>query len=636
MKYPSLLLAILPWLPFPAAAGLSDQPADADDPAFVREAALEIDKHVARWYRDQGWTVPEVADDATFLRRAFLVTIGRIPTTEEAIAFLEFEAEGKRSRLIDYLLDSPGYSSHMANWAFDLLRVADRKAGSRGDFEPYRAWVRRAIEENRPWDELTRELLAARGSMWDPQEAAVGYYLRDRGMELDNLANSMRIFLGSRMECAQCHDDPFGDTERMDFYELAAFTHGQSTGNRRPLRGIWEEVREEDQRGTVEYAAARLLWDEVFGMTLTGGGRGRIPLPSDWQYRGQPGEMVGGRTPFGKVVRLSDRRDDGEGRSELAEWVTTRNEARFPSVIANRMWQRVMGRGIYEPVDEYVEAAETHLPAMMHELIDLMIDLDYDLKAFQKILLNTRTFQFMPNPEPSKVAGGDDFHGRRLARLSAEQIWDSLITLAGGNPDTQPPRQPDSRIRVRGRPVNFEGKTMKELSDEVLATESEREMRRYFERLVEAVKHGGDGGTSGGMAMMEADDGRGGKRVWVRASELPSPAPPDHLLFLFGQADREIIESASREPNVGQVLALMNGFVQDELVNRPEALVYRSLKGASTASEKIRRLYVTILTRPPSDEEMGWMLEEVEASGEAAYRNIVSALIMSSEFLFLQ
>jgi hypothetical protein len=382
-----------------------------------------------------------------------------------------------------------------------------------------------------------------------------------------------------------------------------------------------------------------VIWDEVFGMTLRGGGRGRIPLPSDWQYRGQPGEMVGARTPFGRIVRLSDRRDDGEGRRELAEWVTSRNEERFPSVIANRMWQRVMGRGIYEPIDEYTPARETHHPAMMHELVDLMVTLDYDLKAFQRVLLHTRTFQFVPNPEPSKVPGGDDFHGRQLSRLSAEQIWDSLITLAGGDPDRKALRAADSRIRVRGKTIDFEGKTMQDLSDEVLAITSEQEMRQYFKRFVRAVKNSGGKGGKGGKgsaAMMQAPGPRYGRRAQVRASELPSPAPRDHLLFLFGQADREVVESSSREPNVGQVLSLMNGFVQEQLVHRSSAHLYRSLEDAETVPSKIRRLYLAILSRPPSEEEMEWMTAEVEASGEAGYQNIVSALVMSSEFLFLQ
>ena len=97
-----------------------------------------------------------------------------------------------------------------------------------------------------------------------------------------------------------------------------------------------------------------------------------------------------------------------------------------------------------------------------------------------------------------------------------------------------------------------------------------------------------------------------------------------------------MVEASSREPNVGQVLSLMNGFVQRQLVNNPDAHLYKGLVGANTDEEKIRRIYVAILNRPPTEVEMGWMKDEMKASGESGLRNIVSALVMSSEFLFMQ
>ncbi|MGB1131040.1 MAG: DUF1549 domain-containing protein, partial [Haloferula sp.] len=162
----SSLLALCAAIPLSAQTQAAAS--KADDPAFVKKAAFQIDSYVAGWYRTKRLPVPEVTDDATFLRRAFLVAIGRIPTAEEARFFLEIDEEGKRIQLIDYLLASQGYSSHMTNWAFDLLRVTDRKPGFGGSFEPYRDWVRRAVEDNMRWDDFTTSLLAARGNAWDP------------------------------------------------------------------------------------------------------------------------------------------------------------------------------------------------------------------------------------------------------------------------------------------------------------------------------------------------------------------------------------------------------------------------------------------------------------------------------------
>jgi hypothetical protein len=613
--------------------------AKADDPAFIAKAARSIDVHIASWYKKQKLEVPQVTDDATFLRRVFLVAIGRIPTGEEARAFLEIDDPAKRTQLIDYLMQSKGYSSTMTNWVFDLLRVTDGRPGFQGNFEPYRNWVRTAMENNMPWDDFTNALLASSGDGWDPQTAAVGYYTRDRGMPLDNLANSMRVFLGSRMECAQCHDDPFGTTERHEFYELAAFTEGQGSYRQNYMRKLWDEVGEAEKRNTVDYEVAQVMWDGVYGLSLGGSGAGKIELPTDYQYRdGEPGEMIGAKTPFGKTVRISEKSDKAEGRKELAEWVTTKTGEQFASVAANRMWKRVMGRGVYEPVDEYKESKELHHPELMSTLIGLMVELDYDLRAFQKVLLNTKTFQFVPNPQPSKVPGGDDFHGRQLTRLSAEQLWDSLITLASGDPDKLPRRTLDDRIYVSGRPVLVGKKSMVQVSKEVLALDSEQAVREYFNKLLAEVKTGGaSGSTSGSDGMMSmAKVNRYGKDSAVRASELPSPAPREHLLYLFGQSDRVVVDGSSREPNVGQVLSLMNGYVQNQLVNNTGAALYKSLDGATTDEEKVRRLYVTILNRPPSTEEMGWMKDELKKSKDNGLRNIVSALVMSSEFLFLQ
>jgi hypothetical protein len=606
-------------------------------PEFIKKAALQIDQHVASFYRSKNLAVPKTTDDATFLRRAFLVSIGRIPTAEEALAFLEIEDPTKREALIEYVLNSKGFSSHMTNWAFDLLRITDGRMGSSATNEPYRHWVRTAMTDNMPWDEFTRLLISSSGDGWSPATAAVGYYTRDRGMPLDNLSNTMRVFLGARMECAQCHDDPYGTTERHDFYELAAFTHGQTTLGQQHMQPLWDELVQGEKMRSEEYRVAQVLWDQIYGMSLAGGGAGQIQLPGDYQYRdGRPGELIAGRTPFGQTVRISDKKVENDGRKKLATWMIAKTEAQFPTMIANRMWKRVMGKGIYEPVDEFIPAEKTHHSALVAYLSELMVELGYDLRAFQKILLLTRTFQFATNPLPSSVDGGDDFHGRKIERLSSEQIWDSLITLAAGDPDKQATRTLDDRIYVSGKPVLTGKKTMTQLSKEVLALNSEAEVRTYFARLVSEVQATSPGADDESSMMGMKTIRKYDKNAKVRASELPSPAPRDHFLYLFGASDREVVDGYSREPNVGQVLSLMNGFVQRELVNQSSAHLYESLKDASSEKEKIRRLYIAILNRPPAEQEMTWMLDEVKQQGNAGYRNIVSALVMSSEFLFLQ
>lgn len=622
---------------FSAQLRANDQVRDIEK---LKKAAHQIDLRIANFYKNKKLPVPPVTDDATFLRRAFLVAIGRVPSAEEALDFIEIDDADKREKLAAYLMNSKGYSSHMSNWAFDLLRIRDvrKDNANQGTNVPYRYWVRMAINDNKPWDEFVRDLVAAKpGNEWDPKSANVGYYNSDRGMPLDNLANTMRVFLGSRMECAQCHDDPFGKTERKDFYQLAAFTDGQ-TPLSQPFNA--RKVHEKFNTGEIDspgFNLDRFIREGVLEMSLGGDGRGRISLPHDYQYKdGKPNEVIGAKTPFGKQVRLSDREDEGGGRAEFAEWIVAKNGEQFPAVIANRMWQRIMGKGIYEPVDDYIEARQTVYPELVSDLARLMVDLKYDLRAFQHVLMLTKTFQFVTNPNASRLEGGDDFHGRKITRLSAEQIWDSLLTLSSGNPDNMPIRKPDYTIRIYGKEVRKGSMNLLDLSDKLLSIQSEEEYEDYYSELLSEFKgeSKSDSGSSMSMAMTQAVKYDG--KASVRASELPSPAPRDHLMYLFGASDREVVEAASKDPNVGQVLSLMNGFVQQYLVSNSDADIYKSLIGVKSDEDKIRRLYITILNRTPTSEEMQIMLEEVKAGGDEGIRNIVSVLVMSSEFLFLQ
>lgn len=604
----------------------------------VWAGAQAIDSFLAKHQASLKRPGPVLIGDEKFLRRAYLVAIGRIPTANEAAEFLASGDPGKRELLVTQLVRSPGYASHMSNWTFDRLRVVDRKVGQPLRFSAYRDWVRAAVERNLPWDEMVAALLTAEGDGWDPGTAAVGYQTRDRGMALDNMAITMRVFLGSRMECAQCHNDPFGETKQKDFFRLAAFSNGTDAMKQDLMRDLFREMNAKPQV-SLEHQVAWMFWRDIYGLSLAGGGTGRIALPQDYRYHdARPGDIEGARAPFGKPTSLAGTRDRDDGRRRLAEWMTKGTGERFPAMIANQLWKRVMGAGFFEPADEYVELPETENPALSKYLASLMSSLDYNLRDFQHALLLSRAFQYETNAEPLTVAGGaDDFRGRRVARLSAEQLWDSLVTLVAGNPDGQPRRPLDRTIYLEGRPV-LQGKMdMAQLSRDVLALETAQQVRAYFNDFVAKVRAEENGGeaemTAPRMRQDPVDFVRGSH---PRASELPSPAPADHFLALFGQSNREVVDGATREPNMGQVLALMNGFVQREVIANPEAALNRGLAAAGTPEEKIRQLYLAVLSREPSVEEMELMRGEFDKNPESAPANIAAAMVMSAEFLYLQ
>ena len=615
-------------------AGAQTKEAPNLDQAQLKKAAFNVDKHVAALYRSKKLPVPAVVDDPTFLRRSFLVAAGRIPTLDEARMFLEIEDEGKREMLVSYLMKSDGYRSHMQNWAFDLLRVKDN-FGNRNTAAPYVEFIRSSVAQNMAWDDFAKQLIASRGSAWDDGNGAVGYFIRDKGMPLDNLSNTMRIFLGERMECAQCHDSPFNKWERMDFYELAAFTNGQGEVNRGPWSQVWRQEREAKTERSEFGRLVRWLGDTVHYPTLAGGGKGRIQLPSDYQYQdGDPGEMIGGRTHFGSRIRGSDRKDDGYSRKDFADWMVDPKNDRFTVIIVNRMWERVMGKPIFDPVDEFVEPEKTITPELVTYLSGLMKELHYDLRAFQNVLLLTKTFQFAANPKAFEAGMPQAFNGRQLERMSAEQVWDSLVTLTAGNPDKLPKRKYSDTIYYNNKPVLVGQKTMSQLSREILAIKSAKEYRSYVDNLLSQMKSGG--GKKNRDMMMSSGARPGPVRGMARASELPSPTPASHFLRDFGQSDRELIDSATKEPNMAQVLAIMNGHVEKMVTSNSNAAVYKALEAGSTDRDKVRFLYYSILSRPPSEEEMTLLMRDVIDGSTDSYRNLVSALVSTHEFIFIQ
>ena len=623
---------------------VAQQSSPKDDPEFLKESALMIDRHVAALYKSKKLEVPEVVDDPTFLRRSFIVAAGRIPNLEEARAFLEIEDADKREALVSYLMQSDGYRSQMTNWVFDLLRMQEQWYGSRDrSTSGYVEYVYNSVADNMPWDKFTRSLLASKGSAWVEGNGAVGYFVRDKGMELDNLSNTMRIFTGTRMECAQCHDDPFGEYERMDFYHLAAFVAGQPEMNSGPYRTVDREVDDAKEERSEFGELVNWLGNNVHYASLGGGGDGRIKLPNDYQYRdGDPGEMIGGKTLFGERERTSERKSSGDSRETFAEWISSPKNPRFNATIVNRMWQRVMGRGIWAPVDEYKEPTDTISPALVGDLVRLMQTLEYDLKAFQNVLLLTRTFQFAANPQAFDAGVPQSFNGRQLERMTAEQVWDSMVTLVKGNPDTLPKRQFSDAIFYNGKYHTNIGKTMSQLAEEVLAIKSPEKYREYVNELLDSMKYAEGGGEKPkkkkeSMGMMSGGKAAPGPaKGMARASELQTPAPEGHFLRQFGQSDRLLLDSATNEANMAQVLSLMNGHVEKMVVSNTDSALYKALEAGSTDRDKVRYLYYAVLGRPPGDDEMKFLMRDVIDGTPESYRNLSSALLSTHEFLFVQ
>lgn len=387
-----------------------------------------LDDLVAAYHGGKGTSLNPLVSDETFLRRVYLDVIGRIPSPTERQHFLEQPSLRKRAELIDSLLQSEGYVSHTFNWKADQLRLLSKAIPGQPGWL-YDDWVKDSVRSRQPYDDFVRQLITASGYLWE--NGAAGFYVRDLGMPLDHLSNLSRVFLGTRIECAQCHDHPLEPVTQKDFYQLAAFTYGvsnlaSSSGFSTDNVRVWKEL----QVMLDSMQASESLRDSVSRTTsylkrLTRDTPAQLKFPEDYASRSARGQLVHARTLFGDEAPVVT----GSPRAALAEWLVSPRNPRFTRNIVNRLWKRVIGVGLVEPVDSFTAVTHPALPSVLDFLTESMARLGYDERSLLAVILNSRLYQsetVRQDLEPGTVFS---LQGPLLRRLSAEQIWDPLLVL---------------------------------------------------------------------------------------------------------------------------------------------------------------------------------------------------------------
>lgn len=582
----------------------------------VMEAARKIDEFVEKNYAKYNVKPNPMTDDYQFVRRIYLDITGTIPTYQQTLKFINSKDPDKRANLIDELLASDGYASHAFNYWADILRYVDRISEDvRG--EPYRQWIKQSLAENKPWDQFVYELLTAEGLIWE--NPATGYLQRDANMPLDNMNNTVRIFLGTQIGCAQCHDHPFDRWTQKEFYQMAAFTFGTTTraggGDKRfwesnpseRLRDEYNEiVQEEEDRRNNYYVFEQLL---RVNMRIVNDQPGRkLQLPKDYAYEnGKPGQVVEPQTLFGSKANIKP----GETpRQAFARWLTEKENPRFAKTIANRLWQRAFGYGQIEPVDDMTDHTEAENPELMAFLEQTMKDLDFNMKEYQRILFNTKTYQRQACFDEVPFGAPYHFPGPMLRRMTAEQVWDSILTLALPNPDEYREIQYQLRTDVTGYDLS------KVSAQELLSSRRKQaaidDMQRKWQ-----------------------DKFRYKGTLLARASELPAPLPPNHFIRMFGQSDRELIAASSTNGSVPQVLFMFNGPISHMMLEKDSAM-YNNVMKKKTVTEGVKTVFLTVLNREPDAEDMALATQEIRANGPAGYGNVIWSLVNTREFLFIQ
>lgn len=631
--------------------------------AKALSASRQVDKLVEAGYKKHNVKPNTLTNDETFVRRIYLDLIGRIPTHDETLAFLNSEMPNKRSQLIDTLLDSEGYVSHHFNYWADLLRLQSRMRYAPA--KPYLDFVKTSLRDNKPYDQFVRDLITAEGYTWD--NGAAGYYLRDTGMPLDNMSNTAQVFLGTQLVCAQCHDHPFDSWTQKQYYQLAAFTYGIQTRDRN--HAMYQEVRQMRRDKKVDQdivrSASRILQPLAYRVNET---NRALRLPDDYQYGdAEPKSQIDPATIFGEEVEVNP----GDSPKEIyARWMTSPNNPRFTNVIANRLWKRVMGVGLIEPVDDIKDTVEASNPKLMTYLADRMIESKYDVKQYLRILFNTKTYQ--RNVSVEEVAEGELYHfpGPILRRLSAEQLWDSLLAMTV--PDLDERKGVDrnySRYANGEELVNMEMKEILKLAK----VEAERRKASYeysqataklqkdlrvayrtqdrekIDKLREEIngirkkiygpqmEKQRELAQKRSRAQQRETDPRwaGLSRELVRASEVTSPARPGHFLRQFGQSDRETIENANTEATVPQILTLLNGPMFSQLANK-NSLLSKKLAKAEGPEDKLNVIYLSLLSRYPTEREKKIALQTIESDRYRDSADVIWALLNTRQFVFVQ
>lgn len=434
-------------------------------PTKVQEAAKEVDALLAaHWKQEQVTPNPALSDEA-FLRRIYLDVAGRIPTLAEARAFLDSKAPGKREALIDELLKGPAFVANFYNFWADILRLKSTYVNTANVVPAaYSFWLKQSLRTNKPYRQFVHELLSAQGYCWE--NGAIGYYLRDPEMPLDNMALTTRVFLGTRIECAQCHDHPFDKWKQTEFYHLAAFTYGNKSVNESlvgvrdafrarenailedfkkeksaaPDGGKIAEQKKNERLEAMQFRTVLAIIRHGIGQLLSPVGLERksdtvLKLPHDFKgLDGKPGDVMKPQTLFGRTEAL---RAGSDGARVFADWVTAEENPMFTRVIVNRLWKKMFGVALSEPLDDLRQETKAKVPELEAYLVRLMVSLRYDSRAFLAVLANTHAYQSAACPDEYSPEKPWRFQGPALRRMSAEQIWDSFVVLANHEPDAR-------------------------------------------------------------------------------------------------------------------------------------------------------------------------------------------------------
>ena len=350
-----------------------------------------IDKFVFANLKTIGVPPSAVSDDSTFLRRVSLDIAGRLPTSEETTEFLANKDTNKREAAIDRLLDTPDYADYFANkWTALLKNQREDKADITANFA-FHSWVRDGMLANKPYDEMVRQILAATGTI--VENPAVAWYKRVKEPN-EQLEDVAQLFLGVRMQCAQCHHHPFERWSQHDYYAFAAYF---SRVGRKPTAIAGEDLIFHE-RGVAEYENKKTL------LKVKPAALGQEPV-----------EIL----------------PDDDPRLNLADWMSEPSNPFFAKALVNRYWKHFFKRGLVEPEDDIRDTNPATNPELLDALAKHFVDSGFDLKEVARTITRSQTYQLSAMPNEHNAVDKQNFSHYYPKRMQAEVLLDAVDLLAG-------------------------------------------------------------------------------------------------------------------------------------------------------------------------------------------------------------
>ncbi|APW63267.1 DUF1549 domain-containing protein [Paludisphaera borealis] len=334
-----------------------------------------------------------LSTDSVFLRRAYLDAIGRLPTPAETRAFLADRAPANRERMIDALLERPEFADFWAlKWA-DLLRNEEKAMGQKGVWV-FQRWLRDEIAADVPLDEMTRRIVAGRGSNWSNPPSSFYRTNRDPTAAAETVA---QVFLGLRLQCAKCHNHPFDEWKQDDYYGLAAYFG--NIARKQPIT-VRKDMLDKHEINGDEYI-------------YVSGPSGMIDPRTRARLEPKP---LHGDSPRAKQTDPLDH---------LASWLTVGNR-QFTRNMANRVWYNLMGRGIVDPVDDFRDSNPPSNPELLDALSDQLEAGGMRLRPLAGLIMKSSVYQLGATPNSSNADDAANFSKTVVRLLPAEVLIDAI------------------------------------------------------------------------------------------------------------------------------------------------------------------------------------------------------------------